>query len=113
MAHPGYRELGRSGLPVAPLAFGGNVFAWTTDERTSFSLLDAWVNAGFNCIDTADVYSSRVPGHTGGESESVIGKWLRQCGKRDRVVIATKVGKPMGPGKQGLKPAYIRQAVED
>lgn len=113
MTPPGYRELGRSGLQVSPLAFGGNVFGWTADERTSFSLLDAWVDAGFNLIDTADVYSAWVPGHTGGESETVIGKWFRQSGKRDRVVIATKVGKPMGPGKQGLKPAYIRQAVED
>ncbi len=113
MTHPGYRELGRSGLQVSPLAFGGNVFGWTVDEATSFSLIDAWVDAGFNFIDTADVYSSWVPGHSGGESETVIGKWLKQGGKRDRVVIATKVGKPMGPGKQGLKPAYIRQAVED
>ncbi len=113
MTHPDRRELGRSGLQVSPLAFGGNVFGWTVDEETSFSLLDAWVDAGFNFIDTADVYSSWAPGHSGGESETVIGKWLRQSGKRDRVLIATKVGKPMGPGKQGLKPAYIRQAVED
>ena len=113
MKHPHYRELGRSGLQVSPLAFGGNVFGWTVDEATSFCLLDAWVDAGFNFIDTADVYSSWVPGHGGGESETVIGKWLKQSGKRDRVVIATKVGKPMGPGKRGLKPAYIRQAVED
>ena len=113
MKHPHYRELGRSGLQVSPLAFGGNVFGWTVDEATSFCLLDAWVDAGFNFIDTADVYSSWVPGHSGGESETVIGKWLKQSGKRDRVVIATKVGKPMGPGKRGLKPAYIRQAVED
>ena len=113
MKHPHYRELGRSGLQVSPLAFGGNVFGWTVDEATSFCLLDAWVDAGFNFIDTADVYSSWVPGHSGGESETVIGKWLKQSGKRDRVAIATKVGKPMGPGKRGLKPAYIRQAVED
>jgi aryl-alcohol dehydrogenase-like predicted oxidoreductase len=113
MTHTGYRELGRSGLQVSPLTFGGNVFGWTVDEATSFSLLDAWVDAGFNFIDTADVYSAWVPGHSGGESETVIGKWLKQSGKRDRVVIATKVGKPMGPGKQGLQPAYIRQAVED
>lgn len=113
MTQLGYRELGHSGLQVSPLAFGGNVFGWTVNEATSFSLLDAWVDAGFNFIDTADVYSTWVPGHTGGESETVIGKWLKQSGKRGRVVIATKVGKPMGPGKQGLKPAYIRQAVED
>ena len=107
------RQLGRSGLQVSPLAFGGNVFGWTVDEATSFSLLDAWVDAGFNFIDTADMYSIWVPGHTGGESETIIGKWLRKSGKRNRVVLATKVGKPMGPERSGLKPAYIRQAVED
>jgi aryl-alcohol dehydrogenase-like predicted oxidoreductase len=107
-----YRSLGRSGLQVSPLAFGGNVFGWTVDEATSFSLLDAWVDAGFNFIDTADVYSAWVPGHSGGESEAVIGKWLRASGKRDRVVLATKVGKPMGPDQKGLGPAYIRHAVE-
>lgn len=107
------RSLGRSGLQVSPLCFGGNVFGWTADEATSFSLLDAWVDAGFNFIDTADVYSRWVPGHAGGESETVIGKWLKRSGKRDRVVLATKVGKDMGDGKVGLKPAYIRQAVED
>ena len=108
-----YRTLGRSGLQVSPLAFGGNVFGWTVDESTSFSLLDAWLDAGFNFIDTADVYSAWVPGHSGGESETVIGKWLRASGKRDRVVLATKVGKPMGPDRKGLRPAYIRAAVED
>lgn len=108
-----YRTLGRSGLQVSPLAFGGNVFGWTVDEATSFSLLDAWLDAGFNFIDTADVYSAWVPGHSGGESETVIGKWLRASGKRDRVVLATKVGKPMGPDRKGLRPAYIRAAVED
>ncbi|MDP2006443.1 MAG: aldo/keto reductase [Rubrivivax sp.] len=107
------RELGRSGLQVSPLCFGGNVFGWTVDEATSFSLLDAWLDAGFNFIDTADVYSSWAPGHVGGESETVIGKWLRHSGRRSQVVLATKVGKPMGPGKAGLKPAYIRAAVED
>ena len=107
------RELGRSGLQVSPLCFGGNVFGWTADERTSFSLLDAWVDAGFNFIDTADVYSIWAPGHAGGESETIIGKWLRDSGKRSQVVIATKVGKPMGPDRKGLKPAYIRAAVED
>jgi aryl-alcohol dehydrogenase-like predicted oxidoreductase len=112
-AQPVYRELGRSGLRVSPLCFGGNVFGWTVDEATSFSLLDAWLDAGFNFIDTADVYSAWVPGHAGGESENVIGKWFKASGKRDRVVLATKVGKPMGEGRKGLKPAYIRQAVED
>ncbi|RZI90534.1 MAG: aldo/keto reductase, partial [Variovorax sp.] len=106
------RPLGRSGLEVSPLAFGGNVFGWTVDEATSFRLLDAWLDAGFNFVDTADVYSAWVPGHTGGESETIIGKWLRQSGKRNRVVLATKVGKPMGEGKVGLAPAYIRQAVD-
>jgi aryl-alcohol dehydrogenase-like predicted oxidoreductase len=107
------RPLGRSGLQVSPLCFGGNVFGWTVDEATAFSLLDAWLDAGFNFIDTADVYSGWVPGHVGGESETIIGKWLRASGKRHRVVLATKVGKSMGAGKQGLSPAYIRQAVED
>ncbi len=106
------RPLGRSGLHVSPLCFGGNVFGWTADEATSFALLDAWVDAGFNFIDTADVYSRWVPGHTGGESESVIGRWLAQSGKRNRIVLATKVGKDMGDGKVGLRPEYIRQAVE-
>ncbi|RYX95045.1 MAG: aldo/keto reductase [Comamonadaceae bacterium] len=107
------RPLGRSGLQVSPLCFGCNVFGWTIDEATSFSLLDAWLDAGFNFIDTADVYSIWAPGHTGGESETIIGKWLKKSGKRDKVIIATKVGKPMGEGKKGLKPAYMRQAVED
>ena len=107
------RQLGRSGLMVSPLCFGGNVFGWTADEATSFSLLDAWLDAGFNFVDTADVYSAWVPGHVGGESETVIGRWFKASGQRDRVVLATKVGKPMGPDKKGLKPAYIRQAVED
>ncbi|MEO7127349.1 MAG: aldo/keto reductase [Rhodoferax sp.] len=107
------RPLGRSDLQVSPLAFGGNVFGWTDDEATSFSLLDAWVDAGFNFIDTADVYSRWVPGHAGGESETILGKWLKQSGKRSQVVLATKVGKEMGPGRKGLAPAYIRRAVED
>jgi aryl-alcohol dehydrogenase-like predicted oxidoreductase len=107
------RPLGRSGLQVSPLAFGGNVFGWTADEATSFALLDAWVDAGFNLIDTADVYSIWAPGHVGGESETLIGQWLKRSGKRDRVVIATKVGKPMGPDRKGLSPAYLRRAVED
>ena len=106
------RPLGRSGLQVSPLCFGGNVFGWTVDEALSFRILDAWVDAGFNFVDTADVYSRWVPGHTGGESETVIGKWLRQSGKRNRVMLATKVGKPMGEGKVGLSPAYIREAVD-
>ncbi len=106
------RPLGRSGLQVSPLCFGCNVFGWTVDEATTFSLLDAWVDAGFNFIDTADVYSRWAPGHTGGESETLIGKWFQRSGKRDQVVLATKVGMDMGDGKVGLKPAYIRQAVD-
>jgi len=108
-----YRTLGRSPLKVSPLCFGGNVFGWTADEATSFSLLDAWVDAGFNFIDTADVYSRWAPGHTGGESETVIGKWLKASKKRSKVIIATKVGNDMGDGKVGLKAPYIRRAVED
>ena len=106
------RPLGRSGLDVSALAFGGNVLGWTVDEALSFRLLDAWVDAGFNFIDTADVYSRWVPGHGGGESESILGKWFRQSGKRNHVVLATKVGKPMGDGQVGLSPAYLRQAVD-
>ncbi len=107
------RQLGRSPLRVSPLCLGGNVFGWTADERTSFSLLDAWLDAGFNFIDTADVYSRWAPGHHGGESETVIGRWLAQGGRRDKVVIATKVGLDMGGGRIGLQPARIRQGVEE
>lgn len=107
------RKLGNSGLEVAPLAFGGNVFGWTADEPASFALLDAFVAAGFNLIDTADVYSRWVEGHSGGESETIIGKWLKRSGNRSRVVIATKVGKEMGPNSTGLSKSYILQAVED
>jgi aryl-alcohol dehydrogenase-like predicted oxidoreductase len=106
------RPLGRSGLNVAPLAFGGNVFGWTADEATSFALFDAFVDAGFNLVDTADVYSRWVPGHVGGESETLIGKWLKSSGKRDRIVLATKLGKDMGDGRIGLSRRYIRQAVD-
>ena len=108
------RPLGNSGLSVAPLAFGGNVFGWTADEATSFSLLDAFVDAGFNLIDTADVYSRWAPGHSGGESETIIGKWLKaRPSNRERIVLATKVGMDMGEGRVGLKATYIRRAVED
>ncbi len=106
------RPLGKSGFQIAPLVFGGNVFGWTADEATSFQLLDAFLAAGFNCIDTADVYSRWVPGHAGGESETVIGKWMKARGCRERVVIATKVGMEMGPDKKGLAPTYIEQSVE-
>ena len=107
------RKLGRSGLEVSPLAFGGNVFGWTADEATSMRLLDRFVDEGFNFIDTADMYSRWAPGNEGGESETVIGNWLKKSGKRDKVVIATKLGMEMGPDKKGLSPAYIRRAVED
>ena len=102
------RPIGSSGLKVAPLALGGNVFGWTADEATSFRILDAFVDAGGMMIDTADVYSAWVPGHKGGESEEVIGRWLkRDPAKRDRVVIATKVG-----FSEGLKPDVIARACD-
>ena len=107
-----HRQLGRSGLQVSRLCLGGNVFGWTVDEAMSFRLLDAWVDAGMNFVDTADVYSRWVPGHVGGESEAILGKWFRQSGKRNRVVLATKVGKPMGDADKGLSKAYVRRAVE-
>ena len=94
------RKLGQSEIRVAPLAFGGNVFGWTVDEPTAFSLLDQFVASGFNLIDTANVYSRWVPGHRGGESETIVGNWLKRSGKREEVVIATKVGMEMGPGKK-------------
>lgn len=106
------RRLGRSDISVAPWCFGGNVLGWTADEKTSLDLLDAFVSAGFDFIDTADVYSNWVPGHAGGESETVIGNWLAARGNRDKVVIATKVG--MGqPGRKGrLDRAYIAESIE-
>jgi len=107
------RKLGRSGLEVSSLAFGGNVFGWTADESTSMRLLDRFVDEGFNFIDTADTYSRWAPGNRGGESETIIGKWLKKSGKRDKVVVATKVGMEMAPDKKGLSPVYIRRAVED
>ncbi len=107
------RQLGRSGVHVAPWCFGGNVFGWTADEATSFRLLDAFVDAGFDFIDTADVYSRWVEGHQGGESETVIGRWLAARGNRAKVVIATKVGMDMGPGKDNLSRAHIVASVED
>ena len=107
------RQLGRSSIKVAPLALGGNVFGWTADESMSHRLLDAFVAAGFNLIDTADIYSSWAPGNSGGESETIIGRWLSRGGKRDKVVLATKVGMAMAPDRQGLSRAYILRAVED
>ena len=107
------RNLGNSGLEVAPLAFGGNVFGWTVSEPDSFPLLDAFVSSGFNLIDTADIYPRWVPGNEGGESELIIGNWLKRSGKRQEVVIATKVGLEMGPNKEGLSKDYIMRAVDD
>jgi aryl-alcohol dehydrogenase-like predicted oxidoreductase len=108
------RRLGRSHLEVGPLAFGGNVFGWTADEPTSFRLLDAFVDAGLSLVDTADVYMGHFPGNAFGQSERIIGNWLAQGGgRRDKVVIASKVGVPMkGPGSGGLSRAYIRQGIE-
>jgi aryl-alcohol dehydrogenase-like predicted oxidoreductase len=106
------RRLGRSNLMVSPICFGGNVFGWTVDEAASFRLLDAFLEAGFNFIDTADVYSRWAPGNAGGESESIIGKWMKARGNRDAVVIATKVGSEMGPGRKGLSKKHIRESVE-
>lgn len=106
------RELGKSGIQVAPWAFGGNVFGWSADEKASFALLDAFTAAGFNFIDTADIYSRWVPGNQGGESETIIGNWLKKSGQRKNVIIATKVGGDMGQGKN-LRKDYIMKAVED
>ncbi len=108
------RPLGRSGLKTPPLALGGNAIGWTADEKTSHDVLDHFVGAGFSLIDTADVYSKWVPGHTGGESETIIGRWLKKSAdKRARVLIATKVGGEMGPGRKGLSAQHIKSAVED
>src|SRR3984885_5657442 len=108
-----FRTLGRSNLRVAPLCLGGNVFGWTATETASFAVLDALVSAGLNFIDTADVYSAWVPGHRGGESETVIGNWLKRSGKREAVVIATKVGMQMTPDRKGLSAVHIARSVED
>ena len=105
------RPLGRSGLSTAPLVLGGNVFGWTADEKTSFAILDRFVDAGFNVIDTANTYSTWVPGHKGGESEAIIGRWLAQGGRRDRVLIATKVGMEK-EGEKGLKRAQVEKHAE-
>ncbi|HMK82079.1 MAG TPA: aldo/keto reductase [Candidatus Bathyarchaeia archaeon] len=106
------RKLGNSGIEISPLVLGGNVFGWTVDEPTAFKLLDAFVSSGFNCIDTADTYSTWAPGNKGGESETIIGKWLKRNRNRDQIIIATKGGKEMGPGKKGLSKSYIQSAVE-
>src|SRR5438552_14290203 len=106
------RKLGNTGFEVAPLALGGNVFGWTADEAMSFRLLDAFVAAGFNLIDTADSYSRWVTGHKGGESETIIGRWIARRGRHADVIIATKVGSEMGQGHKVLRKSYILQAVE-
>ena len=108
------RRLGKTNLSITPIVFGGNVFGWTADEKTSFELLDAFFDAGFNTIDTADVYSKWSPGNKGGDSEEIIGRWMKSRRvRRDKAVIVTKVGSEMGPGKKGLKEQYILRAVED
>jgi len=107
------RKLGSTGLEIAPLVLGGNVFGWTADRATTFKLLDAFVAAGFNAIDTADVYSKWVPGHMGGESETVLGEWIRQRGNRSKVIVATKVGLEMGDGSKGLSRSHILRSAED
>jgi len=107
------RQLGNTDIRVAPLMFGGNVFGWTLDERRSFEILDAFVAAGFEFIDTADVYSRFIPGNRGGESETVLGNWMKARGNRDRIVLATKAGMDMGEGRKGLSKAWLQRAVED
>ena len=103
------RRLGRTDLSIAPLVLGGNVFGWTADRKTSFAVLDRFAAAGLNAIDTADVYSAWVPGNHGGESETIIGEWMKARGNRNRVIVITKVGSPMGQGKEGLKAAISRR----
>jgi aryl-alcohol dehydrogenase-like predicted oxidoreductase len=107
------RKLGNSGLEVAPLVFGGNVFGWTVNEASASTLLDHFLDSGFNMIDTADVYSNWIPGNRGGESETIIGKWLKQSGKRDRVLIATKSGIDMGDGQRGLSRNHILRSADE
>ena len=117
MSDPKKRALGKSGLETAPLVFGGNVFGWTIDKARSFEILDAFVGAGFNAIDTADAYSRWVPGNSGGESETIIGEWLKARRRRDDVLILTKVGSTMGQNgddtRNDLSPRWIERAVED
>lgn len=106
------RNLGHSNINVAPLMFGGNVFGWTLDEVESFKILDAFTAAGFDFIDTADVYSRFIPGNQGGESEIILGKWMKARGNRSKIILSTKVGMDMGEGRQGLSKSYIFKAVE-
>ncbi|HEY2039554.1 MAG TPA: aldo/keto reductase [Edaphobacter sp.] len=106
------RTLGHTNISVAPVIFGGNVFGWTLDAPASFPLLDAFIDRGFNCIDTADVYARWLPGNKGGESETILGDWFKRSGKRDKVVLATKVGMDMGDGRKGLRKRYLVEAAE-
>ena len=106
------RRLGRTDLSIAPLVLGGNVFGWTADKNTSFAVLDRFAAAGLTAIDTADAYSAWVAGNKGGESEMIIGEWMKARGNRNRVIVITKVGSPMGKGKEGLSPRYIAEAAE-
>jgi aryl-alcohol dehydrogenase-like predicted oxidoreductase len=106
------RRLGRTDLSIAPLVLGGNVFGWTADKKTSFAVLDRFAGAGLNAIDTADVYSAWAPGNSGGESETIMGEWMKARGARSRVIVITKVGSPMGKGKEGLSARYIEEAVD-
>jgi aryl-alcohol dehydrogenase-like predicted oxidoreductase len=106
------RRLGRTDLNIAPLVLGGNVFGWTADKKASFAVMDRFAAAGLTAIDTADVYSSWVAGNKGGESETIIGEWMKARGARSRIIVVTKVGSPMGKGKDGLSARYIEEAVE-
>ena len=106
------RRLGRTDLSIAPLVLGGNVFGWTADKKSSFAVLDRFAAAGLNAIDTADAYSTWVPGNQGGEFETIIGEWMKARGNRSQVIVVTKVGSPMGKGKEGLKARYIEEAAE-
>ncbi|MGY0558509.1 MULTISPECIES: aldo/keto reductase [unclassified Lysobacter] len=111
---PAKRTLGKTGLQIAPLVFGGNVFGWTADKDTSFAMLDRFIGAGLNAIDTADAYSAWVPGNEGGESETIIGQWFKaDISRRDKVVLITKVGSPLGPDRSGLSAKRIVGAAED
>ncbi len=106
------RRLGRTDLSIAPVVLGGNVFGWTVDAKTAFDLLDRFAAAGLNAIDTADSYSTWAPGNKGGESETIIGDWMKARGNRRAITVITKVGSPMGPGKKGLSARYIEEEVE-
>ena len=107
------RDLGSTALQVYPITLGGNVFGWTIDEKRSFEILDAFIGAGFNFIDTADIYSRWAQGNKGGESETIIGNWLKKNKNREKVIIATKVGGDMGSGKRDLSKKYIIKAAEE